>query len=167
MKRLGWFGFALGTLAGLLIVLLCAIALRLAPAPVFVETPTITPDITVFISERSLSRLASETLQQPAFIDFDPDGQMTVTTRLDLGRVQPVVNFKLSLGMQGSQVVSELHRVNVGFLSIPAQWLPDALREGSAMIGQIIQSQTPPDFVLVGLITSPEGVTFQLKWVGE
>jgi hypothetical protein len=167
MRQLGWFAFAVGVMVGLLGAIICAITLRLAPAPVIIQTPTIPPDITVFISERSLSRLASETLQRPAVVDFDSNGEMIVTTRLDLGWLRPVVNFNLSLGMQSSQVVSELHRVNVGFLTIPARWLPDVLAQGSAMVGQIIQNQTPPNFVLVGLITSPEGVTFQLKWVGE
>jgi hypothetical protein len=167
VRQLGWFGFVLGVLVGLLVVMLCAIALRLAPTPAIVQTPTISPDITIFVSERSLSRLASETLQRPTVIDFDPAGQMIVTTRLDLGWLQPVVNFGLALGMQGSQVVSELQWVRVGFLSIPARWLPQVLVEGSTMVGQIIQDQTPVDFVLVGLTTSAEGVTFQLKWVGE
>ncbi len=41
----------------------------------------------------------------------------------------------------------------------------DVIKQSIA--GQIIQSQTPPDFSLLSLETNPNGMTFQLKWVGN
>jgi len=167
-RQIGYFGLMLGGLLGLLGALLLMLLIRLsATSPPTVQTPTIAPDVTVFLSERSLSRLASETLQRPARIDFEADGQIQVSTRLKIGGLNPVVHFGILLEMQGSNVASQIQWVQIGFITIPAQWLPQTMVESSTMIGQIMQDQAPPDFRLVGLNTSPNGVTFQLKWVGQ
>jgi hypothetical protein len=157
----------LGSLIGLLGAILLALLLRLSAASsITVQTPTIAPDVTIFLSERSISRLASEALQRSARVDFDSDGQIQVSTRLKIGWLNPVVHFGVLLEMQGPNAVSQLQWIKIGFVTIPARWLPQTMVESSAIIGQLMQDQTPPDFRLVGLNTSPSGVTFQLKWVG-
>lgn len=167
MKYLGVYGLLLGGSIGLLCALLTVLIVRPAPPPNQILPPAIAPDITVFISERSLTRIAAETIQRPTAIDFEANGRMTVITRLPFGWLEPVVHFGLFIEMQGTAVVSELEWMQVGFLTIPARFLPQTLIEGSQNIGSIIKQQIPPDFALVGLATSAEGVTFQLKWVGR
>lgn len=167
MKYLGYFGLSLGSLTGLLLVILAAIALRSVPTPARVQPPTISPDITIFLSEQSLSRIASEILERPTVIDFDLNGQMQVTTRAKVGWLEPVIHIGLLLEMQGPDLVSELDWLRLGFLTIPGGWLPQTLGESSAIVGQIIKNQTPPDFILTGLTTTADGVTFQLKWIGQ
>lgn len=167
MKYLGYFGLILGGLTGLLLVIVAAILLRSVPPPASVQPPPISPDITIFLSEQSLSRMASEILERPTVINFDVNGQMQVTTRTKVGWAEPVINMGLLLEMQGTDLVSELDWLRLGFLTIPARWLPQAVGENSAMVGQIIKNQTPPDYILTGLTTSADGVTFQLKWIGQ
>jgi hypothetical protein len=110
--------------------------------------------------------LASQALNRTAQIDFDTNGQMEVTTRSPVGRIEPVVQVGLQLELQGTEVVSQLRWVQLGFLTIPARWLPQAAFETASLIGQTIKNQTPPDFALVGLETTQEGINFQLKWIG-
>jgi hypothetical protein len=54
----------------------------------------------------------------------------------------------------------------MGFLKFPAGWLPQSIIDMGALPGEIITQQVPPGFELVGLATTPEGVEFQLNWVG-
>jgi hypothetical protein len=54
----------------------------------------------------------------------------------------------------------------MGFLKIPAGWLPPKAIVAGTMPGEIINQQVPPGFELVGLTTTPGGVEFQLNWVG-
>lgn len=168
MNRIGYFSLMLGGLIGLLGAIVLILLLRLsATSSVTVQTPAIAPDVTVFLSEHSLSRIASETLQRQARVDFDANGQVQISTRLKIGWLNPVVHFGVLLEMQGPNVVSQLQWLQVGFITIPARWLPQTMAESSAIIGQLMQDQTPPNFRLVGINTSPNGVTFQLKWIGE
>lgn len=167
MRYLGYYGLILGSLIGLLVVIVVAILLRSVPPQTRVQPPTISPDITIFLSEQSLSRIASETLERPMVVDFDLNGQMQVTTRAKVGWVEPVIHMGLLLEMQGTDLASELHWLRLGFLTIPARWLPQTLGENSAMVGQIIKNQTPPEFIVTGLTTTPDGITFQLKWIGQ
>jgi hypothetical protein len=166
MNRWGCFGLLLGALTGLLVALLIFLLIRPVAPPPVVQPPAIAPDVTVFISEQSLSRIASQTLNRPTLIDFDVNGQMEVTTRTQLGRLEPVVRVGLQIELQGTEVVSQLRWAQFSFMTIPARWLPQAAAETAALAGQAIKNQTPPDFALVGLETTPEGVNFQLKWVG-
>ena len=69
--------------------------------------------------------------------------------------------------MEGAELTSRLRWVQLGFLTIPAAWLPQEARETVTMVGQAIQNQTPPDFVLLGITTTPDGIEFKLKWVGQ
>jgi hypothetical protein len=167
VKRFGVFGLILGSLIGVLATIILALILRPVPPPTTIQPPIISPDVTIFISERSLSRLASETLRRPTIVDFDSNGLMQVTTRVKFGPLEPMIHLGLILEMQGADLVSELSWIKVGFLTTPARWSPQVLREGSQMVGQLIKNQTPPDFVLVGLTTTPEGLIFQLNWIGE
>jgi len=167
MRYLGYFGLILGSLTGLLLVILAAILLRSVPPPARVQPPTISPDITIFLSEQSLSRMASEILERPTVIDFDLNGQMQVTTRMKVGWFEPVIHMGLLLEMQGTDLASELDWFRLGFLTFPSRWLPQTLSEDSSMVGQIIKNQTPPEFILTGLTTTPDGITFQLKWIGQ
>lgn len=166
MNRWGCFGLLLGTLAGLLVVMLILLLMRPVVPPPVIQPPAIAPDVTVFISEQSLSRLASQTLSRSTLIDFDVNGHMEVTTRTPLGRLEPVVKVGLQVELQGTEVVSQLRWVQLGFMTIPARWLPQSVSDMAAMAGDTIKNQTPPNFALVGLETTPEGVNFQLKWVG-
>jgi hypothetical protein len=167
MRSWGCFGLALGSLIGLLIlvfILLLSRPVTPVPAP---PPPIIPADVTLFVSEQTVSRLASQTLQRPTVVDFESNGQMLVTTRTRLGGVEPVMQAGLLLELQGTEVVSELYWARLGFLTIPANWLPPEQVEAAALVGQTINNQIPPDFSLVGLATSADGVTFQLKWVGQ
>lgn len=167
MKQLGCFGLLAGALTGLLIVILLVLLLQPTPPPPANQPPAIAPDISVFLSERSLSRMATETLQRPTVVDFNQNGRMTVSTHTQLGRLKPLVHIGLLIEMQGTDVASRIEWVRFGFLSIPPGLLPQSIVEASAQVGQIIKEQTPPDFMLVGLTTTPTGINFQLKWIGQ
>jgi hypothetical protein len=167
MRRTGVFGILLGSALGLLIaVILLFLVAQQAASPI-VE-PSILPnaDITFFLSERSLSRLASDELQRPVLVDIEPNGQVEITTPAPIGRLEPVVRLGLSLEMRETAVVSQLHWVRVGFLTIPASWLPQNLVELGMRPGNAISRQIPPDFTLVGLTTMADGLNFQLNWNG-
>ena len=168
MKTWGCFGLMLGSLMGMLLILVLVLILRISPPPpAATQSATIAPDVTIFMSERSLSRIASETLARPVVIDFDEGGQMKVTTQTRIGRLEPIVHVGLLVDMQGTEAVSQLRWVRLGFLTIPERWLPQDARETVALVGQSIQNQTPPDFILLGLETTSDGIDFQLKWVGQ
>ncbi len=168
MNRGGCFGFFLGSVTGLLIIglMLWLMAMPLA-APTVTETPAIPPDVTVFVSAQSLSRLASTAQKRPVVIEFDSAGQMQVSARTQLAGYTPVIHVGIGLQMQGANVVSELRWVKLGVLVIPASWLPADVRDIAATIGDTIKAQIPSGFTLVGLTTTPTGINFQLKWTGR
>ena len=167
MNRWGCFGLTLGSLAGLLAAILFFVWARQAASPLFVQSAALpNPDVTLFLSERSLSRFASDTLKSPTLVDMKPSGQMEITTRIKLWRLYPVVRLGLSLEVRGPEVVSQLHWARLGFLKIPASWLPPRIIEMGALPGEMISQQAPPEFEVAGLTTTAEGVEFQLKWVG-
>jgi len=166
MRPWGCFGLALGSLIGLLILIFILLLARPA-IPVAAPPPIIPADVTLFVSEQTVSRFASQTLQKPTVVDFEANGQMLVTTRTPLGGVEPVMQAGLLLELQGTEVVSQLYWARLGFLTIPANWLPPEQVEAAALVGRTINNQIPPDFSLVGLTTSADGVTFQLKWIDQ
>jgi hypothetical protein len=157
----------LGGLIGVLLAILFFVWIRHLAAPVVAEPVTAaSADVNLFLSEPLLSRFASESLASPTLVEFDSNGQMEVVTRVTRGRLRPVVRLGLSLTMQDTGVVSRLQWVQMGFLKSPAGWLPQSIIDMGALPGEIITQQMPPGFELVGLITTPEGVEFQLNWVG-
>lgn len=167
MNRPGCLWTAIGAVIGFLILLLALWLTQAATLPAVEPPAAVAPDIIVFLSEQSLSRMASDRLGRPIVLDFDGNGQMQVTTRAQIRGLEPVVRLMMSISLQGSEVVSQLHGVNIGFLIVPASWLPPEAQAATALIGETIKTQTPPDFTITGLTTTPDGVTIQLKWVGE
>lgn len=167
MNRPGCLWATIGAVVGFLILLLALRLIQAATLPAVEPPAAVAPDITVFLSEQSLSRMASDRLDRPTVLDFDANGQMRVTTRTQFRGLEPVVRLVMIIGMQGSELVSQLHGVEIGFLTIPANWLPEETQTATALIAETIKTQTPPDFMITGLTTSPDGITIQLKWVGE
>ena len=160
-----------GAVFGLSIGLLMAMALLLiftrpAPPPPASPPNGFPADATIFISEESLSRIATELIGQPVKVDFEPDGRLFVTTRTGIGPFEPVVNVELLIQMEGTNVASYLRAVKLGFLTIPARWLPDDIQQTTAIVGESIKAQTPPDFTLVGVNTTSDGLEFRLTWIG-
>jgi hypothetical protein len=167
MSRWGCAGIMIGSGAGFLLLALLILLSHPTPSSTPPQTATIAPDVTLFTSARVLSRLAEDALQRPAFIEFTTSGDMRVTTTAPVGPFQPVVTAQIQLDMQGANVVSNLSWVKVGFLTIPGRWLPASVQEVVAQLGQSIQNRVPPDFVLIGLTPTSEGLEFKLKWVGQ
>lgn len=167
MKRWGCIGLTFGTVIGLLLLSILVLITRPVPPPAPVSPPTVPPDATIFVSEQTVSQLATESLGQPVQVDFEPGGQMHISLRAPMRRFQPVVRATILLEMQGADVGSSLLWVQLGFLPIPARWLPQDIAQSVGMIGDTIRAQTPPDFVLLGLTTTASGIEFQLKWVGR
>ena len=162
--RWGCFGGLLGALMGLLLVIVFLLVIR--PAEIVTGSAT-TPgsaDITMFVSERTLSRIAAAEARRPIVLDFNSGGQLLVTTTTDLFGTQPVVEAVLSLQMQGQEVVTELHWVELGFLRVPPEWLPPEILTATADLGQTIKQQVPPDFELVGLTTTSAGLNLQFVY---
>jgi hypothetical protein len=83
---------------------------------------------------------------------------------VEVSGLKPVVQLGLTLQSQGMTVVSRLHWLKFGFLKIPAGWLPSRLVDMGHLLGETITRQLPPDFTLVGLTTSTDGLTFQLNY---
>jgi hypothetical protein len=164
-SRSGCFGLILGSLLGLLLAALFFIFLgRQATAPAASPAVTPTADVSLYLSEQILTRLAAETLEQPVAIDFEPGGQLEVTLPVELMGLEPVVRLGLSLERQGSGVISQLHWARLGLIKIPADWLPPEAVDAATLLGATITQQIPPEFRLVGLSTTPDGLTFQLAW---
>ena len=151
---------------GFLFLAIFVLLTRPVPATTAPQSATIPPDVTVLVSERVLSQLASNSLQRPATVEFSADGEMRITAPFSIMEYEPVVTVVLSLGMEGTSVVSELQWVKLGSLYIPATLLPEQVQASGAELGKTIQRETPPDFALVGLDTLPNALEIKLKWVG-
>jgi hypothetical protein len=167
VKEWGCAGLIGGSLVGLLGALLFLLALRTPPPTTPPQAPLLPPDISIFISEQSLNRLAAEAVEQPLVIDVVEHGQLVVSTPSQVGFLEPVVHVGLGLQMDGREVTSQILWTRLGFVSIPARWLPAQATVPARQLGPTIQSQIPADFQLVGLVTTAEGIEFQLKWVGQ
>lgn len=167
MSRWGCMGLLLGSLLGLVLLILLVLFVQPATPSVAVPPAAIAPDLSLFLSERSVSRFASQALGEPAAINFEPGGQVILTTRLKTGWLEPVADLGLSLEMQGTEIVSQIHWLQLGFLRIPARWLPSEIVEIGTRPGQQITQQLPPQFSLVGLTTTSEGLNLQFDWKGQ
>ncbi|MCB0212324.1 MAG: hypothetical protein KDJ52_23485 [Anaerolineae bacterium] len=167
MNRSGKIGLLMGLGIGFVGLLLGLWLLRVTSLPKLSPPAAVAPDVSLFLSEQSISRLASATLQQPIVIDFEENGLMEITTRTEMQGLDPVVKLVMTVELQGSEVVSQLRWVELGFLIIPQRWLTPKMQNATTLIGQTINQQTPPDFMITNLSTTSEGVTIQLKWVGR
>jgi hypothetical protein len=165
MKKGGCFGLILGTLVGLLAALLLAVTARYLavppPAPTMAAAPA---DVTLFLSERSLSRLAAATLKQPAWVEGAPNGRLEITTPLEVRGLKLTVRLGLTLTLRDGQAISRLDWVKLGFITLPAAWLPAEFTRMGATPGEIITQQIPQGFTLVGLTTAAAGINFQFNW---
>lgn len=167
MNRWGCIAGIAGVVIGVLVVVVFAQTAFVTPLPAIVEPPSAaSPDVMVFVSEQSLSRMASESLPAPTVVDFEADGQMEVVTRTTVQGLEPVVHAGLLLQMQGFELVSQLRWIRFGSLIVPARWLPPEAVSAAGAISDEIEAQIPPGFTLVGFTTAAEGVTLQLEWVG-
>ncbi len=167
MSRGGCLGFMVGSLVGLLLLSLLTWLIRPILSSVAVPPEALAPDVTLFLSERSASRFATQALQEPTVVNFEPGGQAIVTTRINIGGLEPVVDLGLSLQRQGTEVVSQLHWLQLGWVRIPVRWLPPEIAALGAKPGQALTQHMPPQFALVGLTTTSEGVNLQLNWLGQ
>ncbi len=166
--RIGIFALILGSLLGLLLALILFILLAWQTAsPIVAQPAAQPPDITLFMSERSLGRLVSEKLARPVGLDFKAGGQVEVITPVEIGGLEPVIHLGLSLEMQGTDLVSRLRWLKIGFIKISAAWLPQELVELGTVPGESIAQQMPPEFTLAGLETMPEGIELRLNWLGR
>lgn len=163
MSRWGCIGLLAGALLGVLLLILLVSAIRPVTPAITEQPAAITPDLTLFLSEQSVSRFASQTFGRPAAINFEPGGQMILTTSIEVAGLQPVADAGLSLQLQGSTVVSQIHWLQVGFLRLPARWLPPEIVELGTQAGPQMTTQLPSQFTLVGLTTTPDGINLQLN----
>lgn len=167
MSRWGCIGLLAGSLLGVLLLILLAFMIR-PVTPVVTDQPAvIEPDLTLFLSEQSVSRFATQALGRPAAINFEPGGQMILTTAIKIAGLEPVADVGLSLQWQGNSVTSQLYWLQIGFLSLPARWLPQEIVELGTQVGPQLAAQLPPQFMLVGLTTTTDGINLQLDLVGE
>lgn len=167
MSRWGCIGLLAGSLLGVLLLILLAFLIR-PMTPLVTDQPAVlSPDLTLFLSEQSVSRFAAQALGRPAAINFEPGGQMILTTSIKIAGLEPVADVGLSLQRQGNTVTSQLHWLQVGFLSLPARWLPQEIIELGTQAGPQITAQLPPQFMLVGLTTTTDGINLQLDLVEE
>lgn len=164
-SQLGCFGLILGGLLGLLLAVIFLLLLAAwADSPLLAQPVTAPAEVSLFLSEQTVSRLAAQTLEQPVLVDFEPGGRVAVTMPVEIGGLKPVVQLGLTLESRGAAVVSQLHWLKIGFLKIPAGGLPPELADLGARIGQAITRQLPPGFSLVGLTTTADGLTFHLNY---
>lgn len=166
MRRGGCAGCLTGGLLGLL--LLGGLLVWLRPVTPAVPAPPQPPtsDISLFLSERTASRLASQALAEPTVVEFEPEGRLLVTTRVASGGVKLVVNLGLTLQQQGAAITTQLHWLQVGWIRIPAGWLPPDLAALGGVPGQTITRQLPLQASLAGLTTTSDGITLHLNWLG-
>jgi hypothetical protein len=162
-SHIGCFGFILGGLLGPLVAVSLLIWLAgQAVTPTLAQPVAPPADVTLFFSEQTASRLASAGAPEPVTVDFEPGGRVIVTGPVDLGGLKPVARMGLSLEQQEGRLVSQLHWLELGFLKIPADWLPSSLVELGSRPGEAISQELPPAFNLVGLTTTADGLTFYL-----
>lgn len=166
MRRGSCLALLAGIVVGSLLLGLLVWWLRPVTPAVPPQPQVATSDITLFFSERTASRLASQALTEPTVIGFAPDGQLLVTTRVDVGGLKPLVDLGLTLERQGPAITTQLHWLQVGWLRVPAHWLPSNLVALGGVPGQAITRQLPPQATLVGLTTSSDGITLRLNWTG-
>lgn len=167
MNRWGCLGLVAGGVVGLIIVALILIFNQPRSVSLVPPLPAVAPDVTVFLSEQTLSRLASEEMQNEIVVDFEPDGLMIIAGRVPWRGWEPLVHVGVRLEMQGPDVASEMEWMRLGWLNLPADWLPADARQATAIIGEELKRQVPPDFTLAGLETTAEGVQVQLRWLGR
>lgn len=167
MSRWGCTGLLVGSIIGVLLLIGLIRSIQPAIPTVAVQPAVAAPDLTLFLSEESASRSASQVLGQPVAINFEPGGQVILTTPVSVAGWEPVVDLGLSLEQQGNQVVSRLHWAQLGWLRLPARWLPPELVELGAQPGQQLSRQIPSQFNLLSLTTTADGITFQVDWVGQ
>jgi hypothetical protein len=167
VSRWGCIGLLVGSLLGVLLLLLLVFVTR-PVTPVVTDQPAVVvPDLTLFLSEQSVGHLATKALGRPAAINFEPSGQMILTTSIKIAGLAPVADVGLSLQRQGNIVISQLHWLQVGFLRLPARWLPQVIVELGTQVGPQIAAQLPSQFRLVGLTTTTDGINLQLDLAGE
>jgi hypothetical protein len=163
-SHVGCFGFILGGLLGLLGAASLLIWLAGQAVTPSLAQPVAPPaDVTLFFSEQTAGRLASAGAPAPVTIDFEPGGRVLLTLPFDLGGLKPEARLGLTLEQQGNRLVSELHWLELGFLKIPAGWLPPSLGGLGSRPGEAISRELPPEFILVGLTTTADGLTFHLN----
>ena len=167
MSRWGCTGLFVGSLLGVLILILLVVMIQPATPPVAVQPAAVAPDLSLFLSERSASRFASQALGKPATLNFEPQGQVILTTSVNIAGLEPVANLGLSLERQDNVVVSRLHWLQIGFLRLPARWLPQEIVELGTRPGEQIMSKLPPQFILVGFATTADGISLQLDLTGQ
>ncbi|MBE7470792.1 MAG: hypothetical protein DPW09_15375 [Anaerolineae bacterium] len=167
MSRWGCIGLLVGSIIGVLLLMGLIRSIQPAIPAVAVQPAVAAPDLTLFLSEESVSRSAAQALAQPAVINFEPGGQVILTTPISIAGWEPVIDLGLSLEQQGNQVVSRLHWAQLGWLRLPARWLPPELVELGTQPGQQLSRQIPPQFNLISLTTAADGITLQVDWVGR
>ncbi len=167
MSRWGCMGLLAGSLLGVLLLIVLVLAIRPATPAVAVQSTAAPADLSLFLSEQSVSRFVSQALGKPAVVNFEPGGQLILTTSVNAAGLEAVANLGLSLDRQGKAVVSQLHWVQFGFLRLPVRWLPSEIADLGTQPGQRITSQLPPQFSLVGLTTTADGINLQFNWTGE
>lgn len=164
-SRLGCYGLLLGGLLGMLLVVLFFVFVdRQAAFPEAAPAAVPAADVSLFLAEDTLSRLASQARQQPVRIDFKPDGRLEVATAVEMMGLEPVIRLGLTVERRGSGVVSQLHWARLGLIRLPADWLPAEAVAAGRSVGDTITGQIPPDFTLVGLTTTLDGLSFHLNW---
>lgn len=162
-SHVGCFGFILGGLLGMLAATSLLIWLAGQAVSPTLDQPVAPPaDVTLFFSEQTASRLASAGAPEPVTVDFEPGGRVVTTGPLDLGGLKPVARLGLTLELQGDRLVSRLSWLELGFLKLPARWLPPALAALGSGPGEAISREMPPGFSLVGLTTTADGLIFHL-----
>jgi hypothetical protein len=167
MRKWGCFGLTIGGLLGLLLAVIFFVWVRQMAvwpeiSPMLVEQP----DATVFLSENGVSYFATEALKDDVLVDMQPNGQMQITIRAPWRRLRPVIHLGLTLQMQDRVAVSQLHWAQMGFIKIPASWLPQSVHDLAALPGEAITRQVPVGFHLMGFNTTQDGLEFYLNWVG-
>jgi len=167
MSRWGCTGLLVGSIIGVLLLMGLIQSIQPAIPAVAVQPAVAAPDLTLFLSEESVSRSASQMLAQPVTVNFESGGQVILTTPVSIAGLEPVVDLGLSLEQQGNQVVSRLHWAQLGWLRLPARWLPPELVELGTLPGQQFSRQIPPQFNLISLTTTADGITLQVDWIGQ
>jgi hypothetical protein len=167
MRRGSCLALLVGIVVGSLLLGLLVWWIRPVTPLVPVQPEIANPDITLFLSEQTASRFASQALREPTMIQFDSGGQIVVTTRVAVGGQKPLVDLGLTLERVGPAVSTQLHWLQIGWIRVPARWLPSDLVALGAVPGQAITRQLPPQATLVGLTTSSDGITLRLNWAGQ